>query len=366
IALNITIVIKFFFSVLCLEIRLAGLQSTLCSGRVEIYQKNSWGTVCDDGWDLNDAEVVCRQLKCGTALNAPHSAHFGRGTGPIWLNGVSCSGSENSLTECQHRGFGTQNCTHQKDAGVICSGENYSGSSRKILMQLNVLAGLQSNRCSGRVETYHSNSWGTVCDDGWDLNDAEVVCRQLDCGTALNATQSAHFGEGTGEIWLDDVSCSGSESSLTECQHRGFGKHNCTHQNDAVESFCAPIRLAGLQSNRCSGRVEIYQRKRWGTVCDDGWDLNDAQVVCGQLECGIALNATQSAHFGEGSGPIWLDDVSCSGSERSLTECQHRGFVTHDCTHSKDAGVICSSEKHYNIFIFLKSSLKVYFTVYDL
>uniref|UniRef100_A0A3Q0R321 SRCR domain-containing protein n=1 Tax=Amphilophus citrinellus TaxID=61819 RepID=A0A3Q0R321_AMPCI len=350
--LNITIVIKFFFSVLCLEIRLAGLQSTLCSGRVEIYQKNSWGTVCDDGWDLNDAEVVCRQLKCGTALNAPHSAHFGRGTGPIWLNGVSCSGSENSLTECQHRGFGTQNCTHQKDAGVICSEIR--------------LAGLQSNRCSGRVETYHSNSWGTVCDDGWDLNDAEVVCRQLDCGTALNATQSAHFGEGTGEIWLDDVSCSGSESSLTECQHRGFGKHNCTHQNDAVESFCAPIRLAGLQSNRCSGRVEIYQRKRWGTVCDDGWDLNDAQVVCGQLECGIALNATQSAHFGEGSGPIWLDDVSCSGSERSLTECQHRGFVTHDCTHSKDAGVICSSEKHYNIFIFLKSSLKVYFTVYDL
>uniref|UniRef100_A0A3Q0RBL4 SRCR domain-containing protein n=1 Tax=Amphilophus citrinellus TaxID=61819 RepID=A0A3Q0RBL4_AMPCI len=329
-----------FVSQMYLTQILAGLQSTLCSGRVEIYQKNSWGTVCDDGWDLNDAEVVCRQLKCGTALNAPHSAHFGRGTGPIWLNGVSCSGSENSLTECQHRGFGTQNCTHQKDAGVICSGENYSGSSRKILINVSNPTAPGHN-CI--VETYHSNSWGTVCDDGWDLNDAEVVCRQLDCGTALNATQSAHFGEGTGEIWLDDVSCSGSESSLTECQHRGFGKHNCTHQNDHTLADNPLPRLAGLQSNRCSGRVEIYQRKRWGTVCDDGWDLNDAQVVCGQLECGIALNATQSAHFGEGSGPIWLDDVSCSGSERSLTECQHRGFVTHDCTHSKDAGVICSN-----------------------
>ncbi|XP_039877813.1 uncharacterized protein LOC120727552 isoform X2 [Simochromis diagramma] len=96
------------------------------------------------------------------------------------------------------------------------------------------------------------------------------------------------------------------------------------------------------ESARCSGRVEIYHKNSWGTVCDDDWDINDAEVVCRELNCGTALNATKSAHFGKGTGEIWLDDVSCSGSERSLTECQHRGFGTHDCTHSKDAGVICS------------------------
>ncbi|XP_042248246.1 Fc receptor-like protein 5 [Thunnus maccoyii] len=102
------------------------------------------------------------------------------------------------------------------------------------------------------------------------------------------------------------------------------------------------IRLAGPGSTRCSGRVEIYHNYTWGTVCDDGWDLNDAKVICRQLGCGTSLEALQSARFGQGTGQIWLDDVSCSGSERSLTECQHRGFGTHNCGHGEDAGVVCS------------------------
>ncbi|XP_067332603.1 deleted in malignant brain tumors 1 protein-like [Channa argus] len=310
-------------------VRLAGSGSTRCSGRVEIYYNNTWGTVCDDAWDLNDAEVVCRQLDCGTAVNAIHSAHFGEGTGQIWLDEVACSGSERSLTECQHSGFGTHNCGHGEDAGVICS-----GGVR--------LSGSGSTLCSGRVEIYYNNTWGTVCDDGWGLNDAEVVCRQLDCGTALNATQSAHFGEGTGQMWLDNVACSGSERSLTECGHNGFGTHNCGHGEDAGVICSVAVRLAGSGSTLCSGRVEIYYNNTWGTVCDDDWGLNDAEVVCRKLDCGTALSAPQSAHFGEGTGQIWLDNVACSGSERSLTECGHNGFGTHNCNHSEDAGVICS------------------------
>uniref|UniRef100_A0A8D0A8C6 SRCR domain-containing protein n=1 Tax=Sander lucioperca TaxID=283035 RepID=A0A8D0A8C6_SANLU len=319
----------FVFCVLCLGVRLAG--STLCSGRVEIYYNNIWGTVCDDDWDLNDAEVVCRQLGCGTALSAPQSAHFGEGTGQIWLDDVACSGSERSVTLCQHRGLGTHNCNHGEDAGVVCEPIRLAG-----------LTGSGSTQCSGRVEIYYNNIWGTVCDDGWDLNDTEVVCRELGCGTALIATHSAHFGEGTKQIWLDDVACSGSERSLTLCKHSGFGTHNCNHGEDAGV-VC--VRLAG--STLCSGRVEIYYNNIWGTVCDDDWDLNDTEVVCRELGCGTALSAPQSAHFGEGTGQIWLDDVACSGSERSVTLCQHRGLGTHNCGHSEDAGVVCSGEKDF-------------------
>uniref|UniRef100_A0AAZ1Y5R7 SRCR domain-containing protein n=1 Tax=Oreochromis aureus TaxID=47969 RepID=A0AAZ1Y5R7_OREAU len=338
----LTLSITTFSLPLCV-IRLAGSGSTRCSGRVEVYHSNSWGTVCDDGWDLNDAEVVCRQLNCGSALEVPQSAHFGAGTGQIWLDRVTCSGNESSLTDCQHSGFQSNRCEHGQDAAVICSGVRLCLNVFHVLCLLDLirLAGSGSSRCSGTVEIFHNNVWGTVSDYKWDLNDAEVVCRQIKCGSALQAPRSAYFGAGTGPIWLSGVSCSGNESSLTECQNSGWGYDYYSyshyfngHYSDAGVICSGPIRLTGSGSSQCSGRVEVYHNNIWGTVCDDGWDLNDAEVVCRQLNCGSALEVPQS---------IWLDNVTCSGSESSLTECQHSVFGSNKCEHGQDAAVICSA-----------------------
>ncbi|XP_058272779.1 deleted in malignant brain tumors 1 protein-like [Hemibagrus wyckioides] len=298
-----------------------------CSGRVEILHDDQWGTVCDNDWDLNDAEVVCRQLGCSKAVTAHQSAYFGQGSGPIWLDNVQCSGSESNITQCSHRGFGSHNCSHGEDAGVTCSDGTYIR-----------LIGGNNNICSGTVEILHDDQWGTVCDDVWDLNDAEVVCRQLGCGKAVIAHQSAHFGQGSGPIWLNNVQCSGSESNITQCSHSGFGSHGCSHGEDAGVTCSGNMRLIG-GTDSCSGTVEILHDGQWGTVCDNDWDLNDAEVVCRQLGCGKSVTVHQNAHFGQGSGPIWLDDVECSGSERFITQCSHRGFGSHNCNHGEDAGV---------------------------
>ncbi|XP_072179728.1 uncharacterized protein [Diadema setosum] len=89
------------------------------------------------------------------------------------------------------------------------------------------------------------------------------------------------------------------------------------------------------------GRVEVLVDYQWGTVCDDLWDLNDASVICRMLGFSGASSALQSAYFGQGSGPIWMDNVQCSGSESDINQCPHNGFNWNDCSHSEDAGVIC-------------------------
>ena len=80
---------------------------------------------------------------------------------------------------------------------------------------------------------YHNGVWGTVCDDGWDWNNAQVVCSELDLGYAVAAIPNAFYGQGSGQIWLDDVNCIGNELSLVHCSHSGWGSHNCSHGNDA-------------------------------------------------------------------------------------------------------------------------------------
>ena len=90
-------------------------------GRVEVYHFGEWGTVCDDDWDLNDAQVVCRQLGFTSATAARGSAYYGRGSGQIWLDNVNCVGSELTIEDCSHRGWGVENCGHYEDAGVQCT-----------------------------------------------------------------------------------------------------------------------------------------------------------------------------------------------------------------------------------------------------
>ena len=86
------------------------------------------------------------------------------------------------------------------------------------------------------------------------------------------------------------------------------------------------------------------QSSEWGTLCDDYFDINDANVICKFLGFPGATAAYSNSHFGDGSGPIWLDNLHCVGSETTLFDCPHSGFGIHNCQHNEDAGVQCTGK----------------------
>lgn len=122
------------------------------------------------------------------------------------------------------------------------------------------------------------------------------------------------------------------------------------------------IRLVGGVAENL-GRVEVCFGNLWGSVCDDGFDSNEAQVVCRQLGY---TNYQQSVvvrngFFGQGQTAIHLDDLDCDGTEGRLADCDHIGVGNHNCAHFEDVGVICHGEliissysrpNSYNILFF--------------
>ena len=250
------------------------------------------------------------------------------------------------------------------------------------------------NPGEGRVEICLQGVWGTICDHYFDRNDANVVCRQLglpDRGAAVY--YGAYFGQGTGPFHIQYIGCRGSESDLLQCSrgtypycsnHVGDAGVRCAGNIDSQLNECnlmiiiftifsaetcdneGEIRLAGGIVEG-EGRVEICRGGAWGTVCDDYWGTPDATVVCRQLGfstvgehnavclnvCLLTANpnwthslspgaaAFTSAYYGQGFGPIQLDNVACVGNENRLLDCTH---TTSSCEHYQDAGVKCTGK----------------------
>uniref|UniRef100_A0A452GH92 SRCR domain-containing protein n=1 Tax=Gopherus agassizii TaxID=38772 RepID=A0A452GH92_9SAUR len=312
-----------------------------CAGRVEIYYNGSWGTVCDDFWDLLDSNVVCKQLGCGRAINATVSGHYGQGSGQIWLDDVNCSGNESDLWACPSRSWGQHNCRHKEDAGVLCSD----------------LRLVSNSYCAGRLEVFYNGTWGSVCANQMSGVTPEIVCKQLNCGDGGQIARDFEYGAGSGPTWLDHVTCSEQHSSLWQCPSEPWNRKSCDNRAEETHISCTgnsettfsafpdqeKLRVMGGEDG-CSGRVEVWYQGSWGTVCDDSWDMADANVVCKLLGCGSAISALDKAAFGEGTGPIWVEKLNCRGTESSLWDCPAKPWGESNCDHKEDVAVNCSGE----------------------
>ncbi|XP_071477442.1 antigen WC1.1-like [Diadema antillarum] len=329
-------------------IRLVGGASPL-EGQLEIRRGDTYGSVCDDHWDLPDADVVCRQLGFGHALEASLEGKFAvRRDSIMLLSNVMCTGDESNLLECKHSEPSGFDCHFWEAAGVICSGPDTSNMC------------IEASQCTnGRYVDEDGISCG-VCDQNC-ATCSQTATHCLTCRPGLVRRSDFTCGETCEDgTYADDqgmcqrcseqcLACSGSAVHCTRC-HQSL--YLDTDTNTCVSSCVDGLAVRGSPDIRLvdgqtpyEGRVEIRVNNVWGTVCDDEFDLADAHVVCQQLNFGHAIEFRTNAHYGSGTS-IHLDDLACVGDESRLLDCPRNsaGIGVHDCGNHEDVGVVCSGQ----------------------
>ncbi|KAG7212821.1 hypothetical protein KM043_002178 [Ampulex compressa] len=330
-------------------IRLAGAKNSH-EGRVEVKILGVWGQVCDDGFGMINADVICKELGFTLgALEVRPGGFYGNLDPPtrFMVDQLKCRGNETTLRECDFDGWGVHNCQPEEAVGVICKtavescqeghwkcdksptcirtaficdevvdcpdGSDESPKHCDAPFEIRLVNG--SSRLQGRVEVRHHGIWGTVCDDDFSSATAAVICRSLGYGGKAIAKKDGFFGAGQGPIWLDEVSCHGNESQLYRCEHNDWGQHNCDHNEDAGV-ICTP------------GNVND-SKHRWETttpVADV--DVNDLLPAdCGKRfedfnedEDLIFAKVVQGSVAPKGSYP-WQASIRIRGHSRSSHWC---------------------------------------------
>ncbi|XP_038599254.1 scavenger receptor cysteine-rich domain-containing group B protein-like [Tachyglossus aculeatus] len=450
-------------------LRLQGGQSR-CDGRVEIFLRGAWGRIVAEAWGLAEAGVVCRQLRCGEARRAYSLDPTARGpeATPVGLSTVTCAGNETRLTQCQVSTPPLPPAGTAWDVGVICSGEFLPGPcptpgsgpspgsmpshgptpgsspdqgptlaivpplamshipiptpghippltvvprptpdyvpppqshprsyptpdngptlAIALLAEMAPLLAERAKACVWRAargaapggwRCSTTGAGGTVCNDSWDLADAQVVCRQLSCGVALGAPASAGHGARTGPIWLDELGCTGNESRLWQCPYAGWGQHDCRHKEDVgvlcSGKFCGPrgphcfklrvwplsqrrfsavplspeytdVRLAG-GSWACTGRLEVFYNGTWGSVCHNSLTDVSLTVICKQLQCGARGQVLPTPKTEAESRLTWVDRIECREKHHiSLWQCPSAPWHPHSCPRTEEAWISCRGD----------------------
>ncbi|XP_059208080.1 scavenger receptor cysteine-rich type 1 protein M130-like [Centropristis striata] len=295
--------------------------TSVCSGRLEVksdQSKQSWSSVCEDDFDQQDAEVVCRELGCG-APSVLQGALYGGGEAPMWTKEFQCGGNESALLDCRSSGSDRNTYSPGRAVGLTCS-------------EPVRLVG-EDSRCAGTLELKHEGEWRTVSSAFWTLKETASICRELDCGSAVSVRREDSSYR---SVWQTSPVCALSES-LRECVASSF--HSSIFNVTCSDS----VRLVNGNS-LCSGRLEVksdQSNQSWSSVCEDDFDQQDAEVVCRELGCG-APSVLQGALYGEVEAPMWTKEFHCGGNESALLDCRSSGSDRNTCSPGRAVGLTCS------------------------
>ncbi|XP_052268580.1 uncharacterized protein LOC127869962 [Dreissena polymorpha] len=341
--------------------RLVG--GTNYSGRVEIEYEGAWGTICDRGFDINDAKVICRMKGFNTeSIEIRLNGFYGNGNGRIFISDLLCTGDEPDISECNvGRRWNNTNtlCTNINDVAVQCN------------TPVRVRDGLTFY--SGIAEVYIHGGWRRICKDNFTIQDALTLCTLAGKRDNYNGNVTIHNQDFVNMPFeytpIGEFGCNGNEEDLYECGSGQWLKSSTacpSGENVALNCRAqTPVRLmeglqeaADIEQNPIKGRVEVQYRRydqelqkyrddHWGTICDDEFGDDDALVLCSMMGYSVGkVYRPYEAYALFGNETIILDDLQCLGVEEDVSECKAREWGTHDCVHDENVAIYCNYQEN--------------------
>lgn len=309
------------------------------SGAVEITHDGQTGMLCDDSFasNTNGANVVCRMLGfTGAVQYTPGNKYYQHSHVRYLLDDVKCTGHESNIEECTHRSWGNSDCSDSEVAGVVCIRNNF---------HVELVGG---DDHSGAVKMTGGYKAGFVCADTWDIESANVVCNELGFNGAIRLATGNMFVNATfSDFVFGGMRCQGNETSLTEC-----GPMSSHINSENIYYDCVDYMVAGVEcniirdvnllgGNAHAGSVQVtFHNGTKRSICQDGWDLNDANVVCEMMGFDGAINIPDgSLLYSQNSTISPMSTFSCTGDEGSIQNCHYN--ATLDCGAAEDAAVNC-------------------------
>ncbi|XP_052777910.1 deleted in malignant brain tumors 1 protein-like [Mya arenaria] len=297
-------------------------------GRVELKVNNTWGTVCGNGFDNNDANVICGMFGLSRYTKYTY-AKYGNGVGPIYMSNLGCTGAEKDIRDCTYTV--KNSCTHSQDASILCYGRALNITEARIING--------TSPYIGRAEIKVNGTWGTICDNGFHSYDTSTTCKMLGLKGA-DVYSNARYGQGSGPVFIDDLICYSYSASLNECRYLKYNL--CSHQRDVSVACYGPhlniseVRLVN-GTGPDDGRAEILVDGKWGTICDDSFDISNTEAFCAMLGKKGAQFFT-AAYHGQGTGPVYIDRLDCQSASQALSDCPY--LYTNTCSHARDVSVV--------------------------
>ncbi|XP_052795709.1 scavenger receptor cysteine-rich domain superfamily protein-like [Mya arenaria] len=290
------------------------------------------GVIYPEGWDDNDAQVMCQQqgYKTGVALG-PVYADLRY---PYWMSKVKCDGTEEHIENCKFDETPPPWKDHSfRDLRNVAQVHCTNGTGVEIRLE----SGTSPN--SGVVKVSVNGEWGVICDSDWTNMDARVACRHLGFNDGLAGT-TVIKSLTVVRSWLYDIECSGEERSIFSCPGR-FNVTNIRFYDKCMPYvFCAEkVRLI---PNVTFGAVQVWDRDDYHLVCAEGFDELAAQAVCRSLGFAYGTSICCSA-FGRMEYSIVYSNIKCTGIESSILECDYVKYFP-NCTSGYYASVACSDK----------------------